>query len=306
MEYLNDCDCDSYITHHLELFIDKVTDKYGLFDYTIPTKNNIKTQSINKIHMSVENTDINWTSITYNPIDFISKCSKNKMEYIIKQANHYYYNNIPKITDEIYDIIIDYVTNKYPELDILYKVGSNVTKYKVKLPIYMPSMEKIKPDTKALYGWQKEYKGPYTLSDKLDGMSLLIVSKDGKINAYTRGNGMVGQDISWIIEFINIGKLTNGMVRGELIVSKNNWEKIKTLYPKYSNARNFVSGYTGRCRGQLFSLLQGILASIDLYLNIRQLAQCLRHCLSPLTEFIGKRTSRLPRQRRVFLAKMQG
>ena len=72
------CDCDSYITHHLELFIDKVKDKYGLFDYTIPTKMNIKTQSINKIHMSVENTDINWTSITYNPIDFISKCSKNK------------------------------------------------------------------------------------------------------------------------------------------------------------------------------------------------------------------------------------
>ena len=246
MEYLNDCDCDSYITHHLELFIDKVKDKYGLFDYTIPTKNNIKTQSINKIHMSVENTDINWTSITYNPIDFISKCSKNKMEYIIKQANHYYYNNIPKITDEIYDIIIDYVTNKYPELDILYKVGSNVTKYKVKLPIYMPSMEKIKPDTKTLNNWLTKYNQNKVISDKLDGMSLLIDTRKKPYKAYTRGNGFIGQDITWILDYINIGSMINGIARGELIVSKENWIIIKNKYPQYSNARNFVSGYTGR------------------------------------------------------------
>ena len=78
-------------------------------------------------------------------------------------------------------------------------------------------------------------------------MSLLVVSSENNIKAFTRGDGKIGQDITLIIPYINIGKLENAMVRGELVVSKENWETIKkSKYPKYSNARNFVSGYTGR------------------------------------------------------------
>ena len=46
---------------------------------------------------------------------------------------------------------------------------------------------------------------------------------------YTRGNGIEGQDISNIIEHIgiNVTKLLNGdAIRGELIMSKENFKKI--------------------------------------------------------------------------------
>ena len=191
----------------------------------------------------------NWTSIKKNPYDYASKCTQEKLEKMITIASNKYYNDNPIITDEQFDILYSYLEEHFKSSEVLIQIGIDVaSKVKTKLPVFLGSMEKIKPDTQALNGWQKDYKGPYTLSDKLDGMSLLVVSKDGKINAYTRGNGTVGQDISWIIEFINIGKLINGMVRGELIVSKKNWKIIQTAYPKYSNPRNFVSGYTGRTK----------------------------------------------------------
>ena len=188
-------------------------------------------------------------SIKKNPYNYATKCTQEKLEKMITIASNKYYNDNPIITDEQFDILYSYLEEHFKSSEVLIQIGVNVaSKVKTKLPVFLGSMEKIKPDTQALNGWQKDYKGPYTLSDKLDGMSLLIVSKDGKINAYTRGNGTVGQDISWIIEFINIGKLINGMVRGELIVSKKNWKIIQTAYPKYSNPRNFVSGYTGRTK----------------------------------------------------------
>ena len=188
---------------------------------------------------------INWNLIKQNPFTYAKNCSQKSLEKTIKIANDRYYNNSAILEDNEYDILYDYLSSNYPDNQLLNEVGSEVNKkFKVKLPIHLPSMEKIKPDTDSLTNWKKKYKGEYILSDKLDGMSLLVVAKDGKINAYTRGNGSIGQDISYIIKYINIGNLKNGMLRGELIVSKNNWEVIRTIYPKYSNSRNFVSGYS--------------------------------------------------------------
>ena len=92
---------------------------------------------------------------------------------------------------------------------------------------------------------EKKYPGPYTLSDKLDGVSALLVKKDDKLNLYTRGNGSEGQNISYLIKYVlpknfKITNIENNMaVRGELIISKNDFEKVSD---KYSNARNAVAG----------------------------------------------------------------
>ena len=177
---------------------------------------------------------------------FMLQINQLKLENTIVSASKYY-NQTPIINDEQFDILFDYLEKNYPNSKILNKVGIEIdSKFKTELPIFLPSMEKIKPDTNSLIKWQVDFKGPYVLSDKLDGMSLLVVSSENNIKAFTRGDGKIGQDISWIIPYINIGKLENAMVRGELVVSKENWETIKSKYPKYSNARNFVSGYTGR------------------------------------------------------------
>lgn len=88
------------------------------------------------------------------------------------------------------------------------------SKNKVDLPVNMPSMDKIKPDSNALSNWQSKYTGPYVLSCKLDGVSGLYYAIDGKKKLYTRGNGSVGQDISHLLKDIKIPDVKDVIVRG--------------------------------------------------------------------------------------------
>ena len=106
----------------------------------------------------------------------------------------------------------------------------------------MGSLDKIKPSMSEFTKWLSKYSGPYILSYKLDGISALVNKVDNKISMYTRGNGIYGQDISHVLEHININTdllKNNDAIRGELIMSKKNFETIKD---KMANARNAVSG----------------------------------------------------------------
>ena len=184
-----------------------------------------------------------WKKLNKDPYNYANNLSKQDLENIIKEANVDYYNNESQITDEIYDIVKNILEYKYPQSELLTEVGAAVLTNKVPLPTYMGSMDKLKPDTSALKRWIAGYSGPYIVSDKLDGISLLIDCNHSPPKAYTRGNGKEGQDVSWIVEYITIGDIDTGFVRGELIVSKENWEKIKFIS---QNPRNFVSGYISR------------------------------------------------------------
>ncbi len=184
-----------------------------------------------------------WSKLIKDPYAYVKHLKKDKLEEIIRLANEDYYNDESKLSDEIYDMIKNILEYKYPNSDVLTNVGAEVTSEKVKLPVYMGSMDKLKPDTRSLINWLTKYSGPYITSHKLDGISLLLDYNHSPPKAYTRGNGKEGQDISWIIEYIKVGNLDSGIVRGELIVSKKNWEKIKHIS---QNPRNFVSGYVSR------------------------------------------------------------
>ena len=94
---------------------------------------------------------------------------------------------------------------------------------------------------KAIDSWKKKYKGSAIVSDKLDGISCLFYKNDNDIKIYTRGNGKEGQDISHLRNYITFPNITETKfaIRGELIISRDNWEKIKDLG---SNARNVVAG----------------------------------------------------------------
>ena len=184
-----------------------------------------------------------WKKLNKDPYNYANNLNKQDIENIIKEANVDYYNNESHITDEIYDIIKNILEYKFPQSELLKEVGAAVLSNKVTLPTYMGSMDKLKPDTSALKRWIAKYSGPYIVSDKLDGISLLIDCNHSPPKAYTRGNGKEGQDVSWIVEYIKIGDIQTGFVRGELIVSKENWEKIKFIS---QNPRNFVSGYISR------------------------------------------------------------
>lgn len=79
-------------------------------------------------------------------------------------------------------------------------------------------------------------------------MTGVFYYKNGKlIQAITRGNGQEGKDITdkaLIIEGAEIDdKNFTGAVRGELEISKTNWNIIKDKYPEAKNARNLCAGW---------------------------------------------------------------
>jgi len=167
--------------------------------------------------------------------------SEEKLSLMIHYANDAYYNKKPVITDNVYDILKEYIGRNYPDNIAITEVGAPVQKNKVALPYYMGSMEKIKPDTGALTRWKKKYKGPYVISAKLDGMSVMYSSEHGQKKLYSRGAATNGLDLSHMIPYLKLPSDENITIRGELIIPIAVFDK-KYKGKGYKSARNFVGG----------------------------------------------------------------
>jgi NAD-dependent DNA ligase len=177
-----------------------------------------------------------------NPANVVEAMDKKELSELLDYLLDSYHNKgISLVSDQLFDYVNEYYQEKYKPKDK--SVGAVIKgKEKVKLPYYMGSLDKVKPSTTEFEKWIDKYTGPYVLSYKLDGISALIHKKDNKISMYTRGNGTYGQDISHILEHINIDTskiVNNDAIRGELVISKKNFKKIETVM---ANARNAVSG----------------------------------------------------------------
>jgi DNA ligase (NAD+) len=184
------------------------------------------------------------TAFKSQGIPALTALSEEELSALITLANDAYYcNQAPLMTDNEYDILREYILAKYPNNEAALAGHTQCLipeKNKVKLPYEMWSMDKIKPDTAALEKWQQTYRGPYILSCKLDGVSGLYSTEGPKPKLYTRGNGLIGQDISHLIPFLRLPALKNSVVRGEFIVPK---AVFKEKYsPDFANPRNFVAG----------------------------------------------------------------
>lgn len=183
--------------------------------------------------------------------EILPELSVDEIEEAIKVASDYYYNTeTPLISDETYDILVERLRDLYPNSDIFKKIGAPIKGKKVKLPYWMGSMNKLKDD-KGIEEFVEENPGNYLISDKLDGVSGLLCINGGsrdniKFKLFTRGDGEYGQDISHLLSLINIINFKDILkekkeysIRGELIMSKKNFEKYADTVP---NARNMVAG----------------------------------------------------------------
>ena len=159
-----------------------------------------------------------------------------------------YYNTGEKceFTDEQYDVLKDIILgfDKKEKNKVGIKVREDNNR--VKLPYWLGSLDKIKPEDKnKLENWIKKNKSDkYLVENKLDGISCLLTCNKDKINLYTRGDGIIGADITHILKYIknipNIKDKDKIAVRGELIISQKVFEE---KYAKdNANPRNMVSG----------------------------------------------------------------
>ena len=210
-----------------------------------------------------------------NPHELGLSTELDLLEKILLKAKEAYYNtDKPLFTDESYDILEKCLQERHPE-SILFKLtGANIddSHDKVKLKYYLGSLDKVKPGEKVLTKWLKEHNGSGSggsilVSEKLDGLScLLIIEKNEvatgnktnpyKMFLYKHGDGNEGQEISGLLEHINLGKgqlnskvihklLDNThtdhiAIRGEIIMTKELFNKKYTkLYPK---SRSLIAG----------------------------------------------------------------
>jgi len=137
-----------------------------------------------------------------NPYDYANKISVDDLVDILKSLSYHYYNTQEALVpDEIYDLLKGVLEERDPTNPYLEEIGAPISKDKVKLPYFMASLDKIKPSTDAVSVWKKKYPGPYVLSDKLDGVSGLLVRFKNNFKLFTRGDGSKGQDISYLISY---------------------------------------------------------------------------------------------------------
>jgi NAD-dependent DNA ligase len=179
-----------------------------------------------------------------NGISVLDALSENQLSRILGYANTAYRNMEPVMTDNEYDIIQDYVEEKFPSNQLVTQVGAPVEKNKAILPYEMASMDKIKPDSGALASWMQKYTGPYVLSCKLDGVSGLYTTEGSVAKLYTRGDGKIGQDVSHMIPYLRLPKNKGIVIRGEFIMPKAVFEK--KYKSQFANPRNLVSGIVNR------------------------------------------------------------
>lgn len=192
--------------------------------------------------------------------NFIDKIELNELERLYEYTNEKYRNEKSVINDSLYDMIEDFLKLKFPKSKLLKKIGAKVkSKNKVELPYHLGSMDKIKPPSNKLNGWKNKYLSENTTivwSEKLDGVSALLVYDNNKIKLYTRGTAIEGTDISNLIKYLNLpnfedikkyvntnnlnGKNTMIAFRGELVIPINVFNKKWKSTKK--NARNTVSG----------------------------------------------------------------
>ena len=187
-----------------------------------------------------------------NGISVLSNLTEKELAEMVVLTNELYRNQEPILTDNQFDILEDFIRNKFPDNNVIKQIGAPIPvgKNKATLPYEMWSMDKIKPDTKALDNWKAKFSGPYVLSCKLDGVSGLYTTEGDEPKLYTRGDGKIGQDVSHLIPYLRLPskKDANGagaggkgfVIRGEFIIPKMIFEN---KYKKdFANARNLVSG----------------------------------------------------------------
>ena len=156
----------------------------------------------------------------------------------------------PEISDEQFDMLVDRLRQLNPNSKILktgwgFEVNGDKVKHKYS---HIGSLDK----TKTYEDIPERFKQKTIfISPKLDGLSAVAYYENGQlVKGITRGNGEYGKDITDKLFYILGSSIADtsftGAVRGELIISDANWEKLLSKYVNLIAPRNFAAGIINR------------------------------------------------------------
>lgn len=168
---------------------------------------------------------------------------------LYKKAKVAYYNDTPLMPDAQFDKLEDSIRADLPSWKELSKTGVPVADKKAKTTLshFMPSLHKVYPE--AANAWiRNNISRQCLVMDKLDGGALLIDYLDGKPwRLCTRGTGVVGGDISFLIKRLRLPNIPyKGPIgfRAEGVIAKEVFAK--KYANEFDNARNMVNGLLNR------------------------------------------------------------
>lgn len=203
------------------------------------------------------------------------KQAKERIEELRKQAEYhakrYYDEDKPEISDFEYDMLMVELRNlekEYPEFNskesLTQKVGGHVKEgfEKVEHEVPLQSLQDVfsfeeveeyisKINEKAV---EKDIENrKYVVETKIDGLSAALEYKKGKfVRGATRGNGLVGEDVTENLKTIKtipmeLKDKIDITVRGEVFISKKDFEKMNQEREEneeelFANARNAAAG----------------------------------------------------------------
>ena len=186
-------------------------------------------------------------------------------------ANRYYNEDKPEISDFEYDMLMVELKNlekQYPELitkeSLTQKVGGKVKEgfKKVEHEVPLQSLQDVfsfEEVTEFLNRIEKQAEEngikevTYVVETKIDGLSAALEYKNGEfIRGATRGNGLVGEDVTENLKTIKtipmkIKDQIDITVRGEVFIAKKEFEQMNLEREEneeelFANARNAAAG----------------------------------------------------------------
>jgi DNA ligase (NAD+) len=171
-------------------------------------------------------------------------------EQVRYHADLYFNENTPEITDAEFDALVDELRELAPDSAALAEVGSTPSYgRKVTHSSTMGSLDK-QTTCSGLMAWHgKHGGGKVVVSPKVDGLAVRLNYRNGKlVEAATRGNGQVGQDVTDNVRAIpsipnELPDNFTGELRGEIYMAKSTFAdhaKLGTL--TFANPRNAAAG----------------------------------------------------------------
>ena len=203
------------------------------------------------------------------------KQAKERIEELRKKteyyAQKYYDDDNPEITDFEYDMMMlelrtlesqnpEFITNDSLTQQVGGHVKEGFTKVEHEVPLQslqdvfnFEEIEAFDERVKKVASENGIDEVKYVVETKIDGLSSALEYKDGKlVRGATRGNGLVGEDVTENLKTIKtipqeLPEKINITVRGEVFISKKEFEKMNQEREEneeelFANARNAAAG----------------------------------------------------------------
>lgn len=186
---------------------------------------------------------------------------KGRIKRLEEAKRQYFETGEPLMEDYEYDAEEMIVAREAPGAEVLGAVGAPPEENVVKLPVPMPSLDKVKPGEPSFGRWLQKQEGKMLWSAKLDGISALWIPSEGRL--YNRGDGTMGSDLTRFVPIIKglaasskkssghtlirgetPNKSSSSLIRGEILILRSE------APPEAKIIRSYVNGVLHRKEGE--------------------------------------------------------